>query len=57
MKSTKSEINNGILLHEKSITVEDANQISFSDYIKEKRKLETSPSGKKNLSTSILISN
>ncbi len=51
MKSTKSEINNGILLHEKSITVEDANQISFSDYIKEKRKLETSPSGKKNLST------
>lgn len=51
MKSTTPGNNNDILLREKSITVEDADQISFSDYIKKKRKLETSPSGKKNIST------
>lgn len=51
MKSTTRGNNNDILLREKSITVDGADQISFSDYIKEKRKLETSPSGKKNLST------
>ena len=51
MKSTTRGNNNDILLREKSITVDGADQISFSNYIKEKRKLETSPSGKKNLST------
>ena len=44
MKSTMSKNNNDILLREKSITLEDTDQISFSDYIKEKRKLEASPS-------------
>lgn len=39
MKSTTPGNNNDILLREKSITVEDADQISFSDYIKKKRKL------------------
>ncbi len=34
MKSTTPGNNNDILLREKSITVEDADQISFSDYIK-----------------------
>ena len=51
MKSTTLGNNNEILLREKSTTMEDTAQISFSNYIKEKRKLETSPSGKKYLST------
>ena len=34
MKSTTRGNNNDILLREKSITVDGADQISFSDYIK-----------------------
>ncbi len=50
MASTSNK-NNGLLLSEKSIIVANENKISFSGYIKEKRKLEASPSGKMYLST------
>ncbi len=51
MKSIKTKDKNEILLRETNFAVKKMEQISFSDFIKEKRKLETSPSGKKYLST------
>ena len=48
MKSTE---NNSILVNEQTVTNEKEKKNSFSKFIKEKRKLEKSPSGKNYIST------
>ncbi len=51
MKSVSSNEKKEILLQERSISIGENEMGRFSDYIKEKRKLEASPSGKKYITT------
>lgn len=51
MKSASYNKNKEILIRERSLSIGESDEVRFSDYIKEKRKLEASPSGKKNITT------
>ena len=51
MKPAFSKTNKELLLQERTVTIDKTDERCFSDFIKDKRKLEVGPSGKKGITT------